>query len=74
LESTVVFLEFEETSSKRAYSSTNNQNILEETDDKFIFPEGALLSGKDNVITIVQVKLEHWDVFNDPLLNYLCIG
>ncbi|KAG6827509.1 hypothetical protein H0H92_011481 [Tricholoma furcatifolium] len=35
-------------------NSSNNQNILEETDDKFTFPEGALLPGEDNVITIVQ--------------------
>ncbi|KAJ7174237.1 glycoside hydrolase family 35 protein [Mycena crocata] len=34
-------------------NSTNNMNIIEETDDKFIFPEGALRPG-DNVITIVQ--------------------
>ncbi|KAJ7810575.1 galactose-binding domain-like protein [Mycena leptocephala] len=34
-------------------SSTNNRNILEETDDKFIFPPAALRAG-DNVITIVQ--------------------
>ena len=37
-------------------SSTNNQNILEETDDVFIFPEGALSISKDNVITVLQVK------------------
>ena len=35
-------------------SSTNNMNIIEETDDKFIFPDGALKLG-DNAITIVQV-------------------
>ncbi len=35
-------------------SSTNNRNILEETDDVFLFPEGAVLPG-DNVITVVQV-------------------
>ncbi|KAF5334106.1 hypothetical protein D9758_016081 [Tetrapyrgos nigripes] len=35
-------------------NSSNNQNILEETDDKFIFPEGALIADGDNVITIVQ--------------------
>ncbi|KAJ6579095.1 glycoside hydrolase family 35 protein [Mycena vulgaris] len=34
-------------------NSTNNRNILEETDDKFTFPVGALRTG-DNVITIVQ--------------------
>ncbi|KAF7307730.1 Glycoside hydrolase family 35 protein [Mycena kentingensis (nom. inval.)] len=34
-------------------NSTNNRNIREETDDKFIFPAGALQAG-DNVITIVQ--------------------
>ncbi|KAJ7327585.1 glycoside hydrolase family 35 protein [Mycena albidolilacea] len=34
-------------------NSTNNQNILEETDDKFAFPAGAVHPG-DNVITIVQ--------------------
>jgi hypothetical protein len=36
-------------------SSTNNRNILEETDDKFAFPAGAVHPG-DNVITIVQVS------------------
>ncbi|KAF8877086.1 beta-galactosidase, domain 2-domain-containing protein [Infundibulicybe gibba] len=35
-------------------NSTNNRNILEETDDKFTFPVGSLKAGKDNVITIVQ--------------------
>ncbi|GLB38736.1 putative glycoside hydrolase family 35 protein [Lyophyllum shimeji] len=35
-------------------NSTNNRHILEETDDKFTFPAGALIPGKDNVITIVQ--------------------
>ncbi|KIM73346.1 glycoside hydrolase family 35 protein [Piloderma croceum F 1598] len=35
-------------------SSTNNNNIIEETDDIFIFPNGSLSVGKDNVITIVQ--------------------
>ncbi|KAF9465360.1 glycoside hydrolase family 35 protein [Collybia nuda] len=35
-------------------NSTNNRNILEETDDKFDFPTGALKSGQDNVITVVQ--------------------
>ncbi|KIM43038.1 glycoside hydrolase family 35 protein [Hebeloma cylindrosporum] len=35
-------------------NSTNNRNILEETDDKFIFPTGALRVGEDNVITVVQ--------------------
>ncbi|KDQ25709.1 glycoside hydrolase family 35 protein [Pleurotus ostreatus PC15] len=34
-------------------NSTNNQNILEETDDRFTFPPGALFRG-DNVLTIVQ--------------------
>jgi len=35
-------------------NSSNNQNILEETDEKFIFPAGALIAGKDNIITVVQ--------------------
>lgn len=35
-------------------SSTNNRNILEETDDKFTFPNGSVVAGQDNVITIVQ--------------------
>ncbi|KAJ7740521.1 glycoside hydrolase family 35 protein [Mycena metata] len=34
-------------------NSTNNMNIIEETDDKFTFPDGALKPG-DNVITIIQ--------------------
>ncbi|TFK52650.1 glycoside hydrolase family 35 protein [Heliocybe sulcata] len=40
-------------------NSTNNANILEETDDKFYFPSGSLLPNQDNVITIVQVRLRH---------------
>lgn len=36
-------------------SSTNNQNILEEADDKFYFPPGSLVYNQDNVITIIQV-------------------
>ena len=39
-------------------SSTNNHNILEETDDRFVFPESALLPGQDNVITVVQVRYD----------------
>jgi hypothetical protein len=35
-------------------NSTNDRNILEETDDKFIFPLGSLLYGQENVITILQ--------------------
>ncbi|KAJ7483000.1 glycoside hydrolase family 35 protein [Mycena galericulata] len=34
-------------------NSTNNMNMIEETDDNFVFPEGALRAG-ENVITIVQ--------------------
>lgn len=45
-----------------ALSSTNNENILEETDDKFTFPAGAVRAG-DNVITIVQVG---WIIDNAP--------
>lgn len=32
-------------------------HILEETDDEFIFPDGSLTPGADNVITIVQVRV-----------------
>ncbi|KAI9568565.1 glycoside hydrolase family 35 protein [Boletus coccyginus] len=35
-------------------NSTNNRNILEETDNKFYFPPGSLLYDQDNVITILQ--------------------
>ncbi|KAF9240278.1 glycoside hydrolase family 35 protein [Melanogaster broomeanus] len=37
-------------------NSTNNRNILEETDDKFYFPIGSLLYNQDNVITILQAS------------------
>lgn len=43
-------------------SSTNNKNVIEETDDMFIFPEGSLLPGKDNIITVVQVCLFYPDL------------
>ena len=32
-------------------------HILEETDDEFIFPDGSLTPGADNIITIVQVRV-----------------
>ena len=32
-------------------------HILEETDDEFIFPDGSLTPGEDNVITVVQVRV-----------------
>ncbi|KAG1850871.1 glycoside hydrolase family 35 protein [Suillus subluteus] len=35
-------------------NSTNNRNILEETDDEFHFPPGSLLYGRENIITILQ--------------------
>ncbi|KAE9399468.1 glycoside hydrolase family 35 protein [Gymnopus androsaceus JB14] len=35
-------------------NSSNDANIIEETDEKFFFPEGSLRIGQDNVITIVQ--------------------
>jgi hypothetical protein len=35
-------------------------NILEETDDEFIFPVGSLIPGADNVITIVQVRVHQF--------------
>ncbi|KAJ3813869.1 glycoside hydrolase family 35 protein [Lentinula aff. lateritia] len=35
-------------------NSTNDANSIDETDQKFIFPEGAVLVGQDNVITVVQ--------------------
>ncbi|KAF8443138.1 glycoside hydrolase family 35 protein [Boletus edulis BED1] len=35
-------------------NSTNNQNILEETDETFYFPPDSLLYNGDNVITILQ--------------------
>ncbi|KAJ3755135.1 glycoside hydrolase family 35 protein [Lentinula raphanica] len=35
-------------------NSTNNANVIEETDENFDLPSSALLIGQDNVITIVQ--------------------
>ncbi|KAJ2913369.1 hypothetical protein MD484_g7048, partial [Candolleomyces efflorescens] len=35
-------------------NSTNNRNIIQETDDRFTFPPGAVRPNQDNVITIVQ--------------------
>lgn len=42
-------------------SSSNNADLREETDEKFVFSEGSVKIGQDNVITIVQV-------FRDSLL------
>lgn len=39
-----------------SHSSTNNRRRLEETDDKFTIPAGALKSG-NNVVTVVQVRI-----------------
>lgn len=38
-------------------SSTNDANSIPETDQVYTFPEGSLLVGQDNVITVVQVSL-----------------
>jgi len=35
-------------------NSSNDANTIEETDEKFFFPQGSLRIGEDNVITIVQ--------------------
>ncbi|KAJ3880440.1 glycoside hydrolase family 35 protein [Lentinula edodes] len=35
-------------------NSTNNANVIEETDEIFDLPTDALLTGQDNVITVVQ--------------------
>ncbi|PBK88407.1 glycoside hydrolase family 35 protein [Armillaria gallica] len=46
-------------------NSTNNRNILEETDDVFLFPEGAVLPG-DNVITVVQDNMGLNETASNP--------
>ncbi|KAK2463368.1 hypothetical protein APHAL10511_004594 [Amanita phalloides] len=35
-------------------NSTNNNNIIEEVDKTFIFPDGTVKLGRDNIITVVQ--------------------
>ncbi|KAI6113990.1 glycoside hydrolase family 35 protein [Pisolithus sp. B1] len=35
-------------------NSTNNKNIIQETDEVFHFPPGSLKYGEDNVVTVVQ--------------------
>ncbi|KAI6156505.1 glycoside hydrolase family 35 protein [Pisolithus thermaeus] len=35
-------------------NSTNNKNIVQETDEVFHFPPGSLKYGEDNVVTVVQ--------------------
>ncbi|KNZ71656.1 putative beta-galactosidase C [Termitomyces sp. J132] len=47
-------------------NSTNNHNNVGETDEKFIFPEGALVVGRDNVITIVQDNMGHDESGSTP--------
>ena len=37
-------------------SSTGGRFVVEETDQVYVFPEGSIKLGKDNVITIVQVS------------------
>ncbi|KAK0186885.1 glycoside hydrolase family 35 protein [Armillaria mellea] len=46
-------------------NSTNNRNILEETDDVFLFPAGAVLPG-DNVITVVQDNMGLNETASNP--------
>ncbi len=41
---------------RMVYSCSNNLNVIEETDDVFVFPDGSINVGGDNVITIVQVR------------------
>ncbi len=38
------------------FSSTNNANSIDQTNQLFTFPAGAVKSGQDNVITVVQVS------------------
>lgn len=38
-----------------SFSSTNNENIVEETNETYVFPDGVVEIGQNNVITIVQV-------------------
>jgi len=40
-------------------NSTNNLNSIDETNQVFTFPSGALRSGQDNVITVVQDNMGH---------------
>jgi hypothetical protein len=35
-------------------SSSNNENIIEETVELYTFPPGSVRDGEDNVITILQ--------------------
>ena len=49
-------------------------NRTDEIDDIFTFPEGVLLPGKDNVITIVQVKTKNIGVSHSITKIDLCIG
>lgn len=52
------------------FSSSNDANTIEETDEKFTFPPGSLLVGRDNVITIVQVSyLPLWMYFIEHLFQ-----
>ncbi|KDQ12662.1 glycoside hydrolase family 35 protein [Botryobasidium botryosum FD-172 SS1] len=47
-------------------NSTNNFNIIEETDEVYVFPKGSVVAGRDNVITIIQDNMgldetQAWD-------------
>ncbi|EGN93829.1 glycoside hydrolase family 35 protein [Serpula lacrymans var. lacrymans S7.3] len=52
-------------------NSTNNANIVDETDEKFYFPSGSLNYGQDNVITILQVSTHIHLSSTDEL--YVCV-
>ncbi|KAH8108697.1 hypothetical protein DFH11DRAFT_1069057 [Phellopilus nigrolimitatus] len=44
---------------QRRRSSTNNKNVMQETDVVFGFPEGSLVLGQSNVKTIVRYTMIH---------------
>ncbi|KAG8906903.1 hypothetical protein FRB99_005786 [Tulasnella sp. 403] len=45
-------------------NSTNNRNIIRETDEVYEFPDGCLEVGKDNVVTVVQDNMGIEETWN----------
>jgi hypothetical protein len=55
-------------------SSTNNKNIIRETNELYHFPRGAVRKGHDNVITILQDNMgleEDIDCTSCVCTNYI---
>lgn len=52
------------------FSSTNDDNIIPETDQIYTFPDGLVLEGQENVVTIVLVSVRVASSLNEKTLTF----